>query len=89
MFRLLCPLALILPVSVIPSGLSNGEFVSSWTNDYFGETKIIHDNTKEYQLAVVSGRTSINADDGGSYMITSGDGLSEPKTVGNSVIPLL
>lgn len=89
LFRLLCPLALNLPVSVIPSGLNNGDFVSSWTDDYIGETKIIHDNTKEYQLAVASGRTSIDADNGGSYVITSGDGISEPKTVGNSVIPLL
>ncbi|SMC46458.1 M56 family metallopeptidase [Papillibacter cinnamivorans] len=89
LFRLVCPLSLSCPVSAIPSGLQNGSIVSSWTDDYIGETWYFHDHTKEYEAAVASGRTPVSADEGGSYVVTAGDGISEPKTVANSVIPLL
>ena len=41
LFRLLCPVTLPSPTSVVPEKLESGALVSAWTESYAEETKVI------------------------------------------------
>ena len=89
LFRLLCPISFISSFSLIPTGISSGEIVSAWKDDYIGEIKIHHDNRAEYAVAIEAGRVPISADEGHYYVVTGVDGISEPNTVENTIMPMM
>lgn len=83
--RLLCPITVSAPFSVMP-GENTGLGISNWTDDYVSETVFVHDIHPEYQAAVDKGIEPVYAGDGGYYVVTAPDG-SEPETVKTAVIP--
>ena len=89
LFRLLCPVSLVTSFSVIPDSVSSGAILTEWEDDYIGETHTIYDNRSEYDAAVEAGRETYPAEEGHYYVVTGGDGISEPNTVENTLLPLL
>ena len=89
LFRLLCPVSLVTSYSFIPDTVSSGTILAEWEDDYIGETHTIFDNHSEYDAAVDAGRETFPAEEGHYYVVTAGDGISEPNTVENTLIPLL
>jgi beta-lactamase regulating signal transducer with metallopeptidase domain len=87
--RLICPLSIESPVSLIPDFAGSDKLVSEWTDDYIEEVSIIHDNSLDYDAAVTAGREPISDGSGGYYVITKYDQLGEPATVENTVVPVL
>ena len=87
--RLICPLSVESPVSLIPDFAGSDKLVSEWTDDYIEEVSIIHDNSLDYDAAVTAGREPISDGSGGYYVITKYDQLDEPSTVKNTVVPVL
>lgn len=84
--RLLCPFTLESRLSRLPD---NNAMLNEWTDDYVGDFEIIHDNRAEFQTAVKAGRTPLYAGEDGYYVVTAPDKVSAPRTVGNTVVPLL
>lgn len=74
---------------MIPDTVSSGAILSERENDYVGQTNTIYDNRSEYDAAVDAGRETFPAEEGHYYVVTGSDGISEPNTVENTVIPVL
>ena len=89
LFRLLCPVSPVTSYSFIPDTVSSGAILDEWEDDYIGETHTIFDNHSEYDAAVEAGRETFPAEEGHYYVVTGGDGISEPNTVENTILPLL
>ena len=89
LFRLLCPVSLVTSFSVIPDSVSSGAILTEWEDDYIGQTHTIYDNRSEFDTAVEAGRETFPAEEGHYYVVTGGDGISEPNTVENTLLPLL
>jgi len=89
LFRLLCPFSLVTSFSVIPDSVSSGAILTEWEDDYIGQTHTIFDNHLEFDAAVEAGRETYPAEEGRYYVVTGGDGISEPNTVENTLLPLL
>lgn len=87
--RLLCPVMMESPTSLLPPQNTGEAIVSGWMEDYTEKVQIYHDNTDAYQQAVESGRVPIPAEEGGSYVVTGPDSVSEPATVKDTILPLL
>lgn len=87
LFRLLCPLSFESPFSLIPTQISSGDAVSAWSDDYIGENQIHFDNRPEFDAAVEAGRKPIPSGEDHFYVVTGNDGVSEPKTVENTLMP--
>ena len=89
LFRLLCPVSITSSFSLIPERIGSGEIITEWEDDYIGETHTYFDNRTEYETAVEAGRETIPAGESHFYVVTGSDGISEPKTVENAVLPML
>ena len=89
LFRLLCPVSPVTSFSVIPDSVSSGAILDEWEDDYIGQTHTIFDNRMEFDTAVEAGRETFPAEEGHYYVVTGGDGISEPNTVENTLLPLL
>lgn len=89
LFRLLCPISLVTSFSVIPDSVSSGAILAEWEDDYIGQTHTIYDNRSEFDTAVEAGRETFPAEEGHYYVVTGSDGISEPSTVENTLLPLL
>ena len=89
LFRLLCPVSITAPFSLIPDRVGTGEIVAGWEDTYIGETHTIFDNRPEFHDAVNAGRDVFPAGEGHYYVVTAGDGISEPQTVENTWMPWL
>ena len=89
LFRLLCPISLVTSFSVIPDSVSSGAILTEWEDDYIGQTHTIYDNRSEFDTAVEAGRETFPAEEGHYYVVTGSDGISEPSTVENTLLPLL
>lgn len=87
--RLICPFTIESSFSMLPQFAGNDKLVSDWMNDYVGEVSIIHDNSIYYDAAVAAGREPIPSKEGGYYVVTAYDQLEEPKTVENTIMPIL
>ena len=59
LFRLLCPVTLPSPTSVVPEKLESGALVSAWTESYAEETKVIQRGEQGYKAALDAGRTPV------------------------------
>ena len=95
LFRLLCPVTLPSPTSVVPEKLESGAAVERWTYSYAEETKTIWENMEGFEEAVAAGRPVGHSSPASSilpdadYVVTAADGLSEPKRVGEVWLPIL
>ena len=87
--RLILPFSLESNFSLIPKDISSGQVVENITDTYWGDTKILQENTAGYQAAVDAGREPVSIGNGHYYVVTAPDGISEPPTVENAVIPVL
>ncbi len=67
---------------MIPDSWAEGQWASEGLDGYVGDIRIFHDSTPEYQVPVAAG-------EGGSYVVTAGDGLGEPETLGEVLLPVL
>lgn len=89
LFRLLCPFSLTSDFAILPDEVTSGAVVSEWSNDYVGDSEVYFDNRPEYDAAIEAGREPIDAGEGGQYVVTAPDGISEPNTVENTWFPKL
>ena len=87
--RLVCPFSFESSLSLVPEDLSSGAVLEEWSDDYVGDVEIIHDVRPEYQTAVDAGREPVSAGEGGYYVVTGPDGISEPETVKTAQLPIL
>ena len=87
--RLVCPFSFESSLSLVPEALSSGAVLEEWSDDYVEEVEIIHDVRPEYQTAVDAGREPVSAGEGGYYVVTGPDGISEPETVKTAQLPIL
>ena len=58
--RLICPVTIESPASMIPDSVGSGELISEWTNDYIGNVDIHHPNSVHYDAAIGAGREPIS-----------------------------
>ena len=89
LFRLLCPVSPVTSFSLIPDTVGSGEILAEWENDYIGKTHTVFDSDADFSAAVEAGRATYPAEEGHYYVVTGGDGISEPHTVENTILPLL
>lgn len=87
--RLVFPFSIESPFSMIPDSVGNGELVSRWMDDYVGDIDIHHPDSVYYDAAVGAGREPIYDGESRYYVVTKHDQLGEPKTVENTVMPVL
>lgn len=87
--RLICPFSVESTISLMPQSLSNGEVISQWADDYVGSVSFIPDDSIWYEGAVSAGREPISDGNGGYFVVTNYDQLSEPHTVENTLAPIL
>ncbi len=72
LFRLLCPVTLRAPTSVVPEKLESGALVSAWTESYAEETKVIQRGEQGYKAALDAGRTPVY-----DYLPAEASGIEE------------
>ena len=83
--RLVLPISVESPFSLIPEELSSGVVISEWADDYVDDVDIHHSGSVYYDAAVGAGREPIPDGDGGYYVVTKHDQLGEPATVASAV----
>ena len=86
--RLICPVSIESNVSLVPDRLATGQIITNVGNEYIGDVDIIYESNAEYSDAVEAGRQPIYSNDG-YYVVTEKDSLEAPKTVGQTVYPVL
>ncbi len=88
--RLVLPVSVESPFSLIPADVAQGEVLSQWRDAYTGTTITIFDQTEGYDEAVAAGREQYYAGEEGHYYVVTGeDGISAPDTVETTKIPAL
>ena len=86
--RLICPVSIESNVSLVPDRLASGQIITNVGNEFIGDVDIIYENNAGYSNAVEAGRQPIYSGDG-YYVVTEKDSLEAPKTVGETVYPIL
>lgn len=86
--RLICPVSIESSVSLVPDRLASGQIITNVGNEFIGDVDIIYENNAGYSNAVEAGRQPIYSGDG-YYVVTEKDSLEAPKTVGETVYPIL
>ena len=86
--RLVCPVSIESKVSLVPDRLATGQIITNVGNEYIGEVDIIYESNAGYSNAVEAGRQPVYSGDG-YYVVTEKDSLEAPKTVGQTVYPVL
>ncbi len=87
--RLISPVSLESSFAWMPAGLGDGTLVEEWTDDYVGDTAMVHDTAPGYDAAAEVGSGPIPAGEGGTYVVTNGEGSGPPDTVESAVVPVL
>ena len=85
--RLISPVSLESSFAWMPAGLGDGTLVEEWTDDYVGDTAMVHDTAPGYDAAAEVGSGPIPAGEGGTYVVTNGEGSGPPDTVESAVVP--
>ena len=88
-FRLMCPFTIESKYSQMPEQVSSGRIVYEWTDHYVEDCEIIHESQPEFEEAIAAGLEPVSTDKGEIYVIAAADKVSAPKTVGNTVVPVL
>ena len=86
--RLICPISIESNVSLVPDRLATGQIITNVGNEYIGDVDIIYESNAGYNNAIDAGRQPIYSNDG-YYVVTEKDSLEAPKTVGQTVYPVL
>jgi len=86
--RLICPLSIESSISLVPDRIASGQIIASVGNEYIGDVDIIRENDTAYDSAVEAGRQPVYSEDG-YYVVTEKDSLEIPKTVGETLYPVL
>ena len=86
--RLICPLSIESSLSLVPDRIASGQIIASVGNEYIGDVDIIRENDAAYDSAVEAGRQPVYSEDG-YYVVTEKDSLEIPKTVGETLYPVL
>ena len=86
--RLICPISIESNVSLVPDRLATGQIITNVGNEYIGDVDIIYESNAGYNNAIEAGRQPIYSNDG-YYVVTEKDSLEAPKTVGQTVYPVL
>ena len=87
--RLIFPFTIESSFSLLPESIGSGEIVSKWLDDYIGDVDIHHPTSVSYDAAINAGREPIADGEGGYYVVTKHNQLSEPSTIENTLIPVL
>ena len=86
--RLICPVSIESNVSLVPDSISSGQIITNIGDEYIGDVNVIYENNEEYSDAVEAGRQPIQSGDG-YYVVTEADSLEAPKTVEETLYPIL
>lgn len=86
--RLICPVSIESSVSLVPDRLATGQILTNVGNEYVGDVDIFYESNAGYSNAIEAGRQPIYSNDG-YYVVTEKDSLEAPKTVGQTVYPVL
>ena len=86
--RLICPVSIESNVSLVPDRLATGQIITNVGNEYIGDVDIIYESNAGYNNAIEAGRQPIYSNDG-YYVVTEKYSLEAPKTVGQTVYPVL
>lgn len=86
--RLICPVSIESNVSLVPDRLATGQIITNVGNEYIGDVDIIYESNAGYSNAIEAGRQPIRSNDG-NYVVTEKDSLEAPKTVAETVYPIL
>ena len=86
--RLICPVSIESNVSLVPDRLATGQIITNVGNEYIGDVDIIYESNAGYSNAIEAGRQPIYSNDG-YYVVTEKDSLEAPKTVDQTVYPIL
>ena len=86
--RLICPVSLESNISLVPDRLASGQIITNVGNEYIGDVDIIYESNAGYSNAIEAGRQPIYSNEG-YYVVTEKDSLEAPKTVGETVYPIL
>ena len=94
LFRLLCPVSIELPFSVIPEDVNNGIVMKGITEHHVGSLEVYEDTTEEFDTAIEHGLEPIieldeSGEIGDAYIVTAEDGISKPNTVYETWLPIL
>ena len=87
--RLVCPISLESSFSLVPESIGSGALVEELADYYVGDTWIIEDSSIYYDAAVFNGREPVLAEDGSYYVVAAYDQLGAPRTIENTVVPIL
>ena len=86
--RLICPVSIESGFSVIPNELADGQIIANVGEGYVGAVDIIYEDNARYGNALEAGRKPVNSQSG-QYVVTEKGSLEAPKTVGETVYPVL
>ena len=86
--RLICPVSIESAVSLVPDRLASGQIITNVGNEYVGEVDIIYESDVGYNNAVQAGRQPVFSNEG-YYVVTEKNSLEAPKTVEETVYPVL
>lgn len=86
--RLIVPISIESNLSLVPGRVASGQIITNVGSDYIGDVDIIYESNAGYGKAVEAGRQPIYSDNG-YYVVTEKNSLEAPKTVGETVYPVL
>ena len=86
--RLICPVSIESKVSLVPERVASGQFLANVAKEYIGDVEIIYESNAGYSNAVEAGRQPMYSNEG-YYVVTEKNSLEAPKTVGDTVFPVL
>ena len=86
--RLICPVSIESNISLVPDRIASGQIITNIGDEYIGDVNVIYENNEEYSDAVEAGRQPIQSGDG-YYVVTEADSLEAPKTVEETLYPIL
>ncbi len=88
LLRLLCPFTFDIDFSAL--GLvSTEQIIDGWSDTYVEDYYTYEAIDAKYDAAINAGREVQHSVYGTDYVVTAGDGLSAPKTVSDTVLPVL
>lgn len=86
--RLICPVSMESRFSLMPDALSSGQVLQEVGSSYVGEVDVLYETNAGYTNAIEAGRQPVYSP-GGYYVEIEKDSLEAPKTVENTVYPIL
>ena len=86
--RLVIPFSIESEVSLVPGRLATGQIITNVSDSYVGDVTFLYENNPGYSNALEAGRQPIPSERG-DYVVTRKDSLEAPKTVGDTVFPVL